>query len=300
MSDSEQEADGREKLQDETIEKLLADPAAKSKLLEKLDLENLVSRNKETNPPEPSSESIRWPLPGQYPTLSGRSMGIGQWPPPSPYPPFWWPPMPFSVPPMSADTVRETSASSSTSTSVPGGSDGQGPSSKAGEDEDVIDLLEESEALEMVEFDPSVSPKDSWEPPKAMADFLGKHFNRALSDNEREAIMKDFPKPGCNAMVMPKLDQEVKDQLKRKGRDPHFGAEKSMYKIQEHLLDVAGPLTCLWSDLLNKETTVAPEDILLLVQRALVLLGSASHYVSQERRKIAWSRINPTLKSLSY
>ena len=33
MSDSEQEADVTEKLQDETIEKLLADPAAKSKLL---------------------------------------------------------------------------------------------------------------------------------------------------------------------------------------------------------------------------------------------------------------------------
>ena len=106
--------------------------------------------------------------------------------------------MPFSVPPMSADTVCETNTSSSTS--VPGSSNGQGLSSKAGEDEDVIDLLEESGALEMVEFDSSVSPKDSWEPPKAMADFLGKHLNRALSDNEREAIVKDFSKPGCNAI----------------------------------------------------------------------------------------------------
>ena len=59
------------------------------------------------------------------------------------------------------------------------------------------------------------------------------------------------------------------------------------------------PLTCLWSDLLNKEAKVSSEDILLLIQRALVLLGSASHTVSQERRKIAWSRINPQLKSLA-
>ena len=31
----------------------------------------------------------------------------------------------------------------------------------------------------------------------------------------------------------------------------------------------------------------------------LVLLGSASHTVSEERRKIAWSRINPQLKALA-
>ena len=104
--------------------------------------------------------------------------------------------------------------------------------------------------------------------------------------------MKDFPKPDCNAMVVPKLDDEVKDQLKKKGKDPHFGSEKSMYKIQEHNLDVAGPLTCLWADLLNKEA-ITPDQTLLLIQRALVLLGTASHYVSQERRKVAWSCIQP-------
>ena len=111
--------------------------------------------------------------------------------------------------------------------------------------------------------------------------------------------MKDFPKPTCEAMTVPKLDEEVKDQQKRKEKDPHFGAEKSLYKIQEQLLDVAGPLTCLWADLLNKEANTSSEEILLLFQRALVLLASASSSVSQERRKITWSRINPQLKSLA-
>ena len=46
-------------------------------------------------------------------------------------------------------------------------------------------------------------------------------------------------------MSAPKLDEQVKDQLKRKGKDPHLGAEKSLYKIQEQLLNVAGPLMCL-------------------------------------------------------
>ena len=37
-------------------------------------------------------------------------------------------------------------------------------------------------------------------------------------------------------------------------------------KLQEQMLDVAGPLTCLWVDLLNKEALVSAEDMLLLVQ----------------------------------
>ena len=54
----------------------------------------------------------------------------------------------------------------------------------------------------------------------------------------------DFPKPNCHVMSAPKLDEQV-NQLKRKGKDPHFGAEKSLYKIQDQLLDVAGPLVTL-------------------------------------------------------
>ena len=111
--------------------------------------------------------------------------------------------------------------------------------------------------------------------------------------------MKDFPKPDCGVLTAPKLDEQVKEHLKMKGKDPHFGSEKSLYKLQAQLVNVAGPLTCLWADLLNKEARVSAEDTLLLMQRALVLLGSASHAISQERRKIAWTRINPKLKSLA-
>lgn len=52
--------------------------------------------------------------------------------------------------------------------------------------------------------------------------------------------------------------------MKRKGKDPHFGTEKTLFKVQEQLLDATGPLTCLWADLLNKEAKVSAEDTLLL------------------------------------
>ena len=111
--------------------------------------------------------------------------------------------------------------------------------------------------------------------------------------------MRDFPKPHCKATVAPRLDDQVKQQLKRKGRDPNYGAEKSLFKIQEQLLDVTGPLTCLWADILNNDAGITPEDTLLLVQRALVLVGSVAHSITLECRKIAWSRINQKLKSLA-
>jgi hypothetical protein len=65
-----------------------------------------------------------------------------------------------------------------------------------------------------------------------MASFLQKHFNRSLEEGEKEAIIKDFPKPSCKALQTPKLDEQVKEQLKRKGKDPHFGPEKTLFKVQ--------------------------------------------------------------------
>ena len=55
-----------------------------------------------------------------------------------------------------------------------------------------ITFLDDAEPLELVEFDPTVNPK---EPPKPIVTFLEKHFNRSLPDDERESIMKDFPSP---------------------------------------------------------------------------------------------------------
>ena len=50
---------------------------------------------------------------------------------------------------------------------------------------------------------------------------------------------------------------------------------------------------------MRKEDSLSAEDVLLTVQRALVLLGSASHAISLERRRIAWARLNPKLKALT-
>ena len=56
-----------------------------------------------------------------------------------------------------------------------------------------------------------------------------------------------------------------------------------MFKIQDELLGVGGPLTCFWADMINLDVEADKEQIALLVQRALVLLGSTSHSMSLEK-----------------
>ena len=319
------------------IEGILQDPTKKAFLLQKLGLEDPPSLRQGAKPPDKDktpadirggkkgSDSTGPHLPQ---TLSGTFMGFGpggvafppsftstrpevggaalaQFPPtqysPVPWGYGWGCPMPF--PWLSGQGPSGVSREDGPSRTREYGSiqeEGHGQKRPLEEeDEDVVDLLDETEALELVEFYPKVNPKDTWEPPQAIATFLERHFNRSLSNEEREAIMKDFPRPNCDAVVTPKMDDEVKEQLRQKGKDAFLGSEKTLYRVQEQLLDTAGPLSCLWADLLNKDATVSKEDNVMLVQRALVLLGSASNTIMLERRKIAWSRFNPKLKSLA-
>ena len=212
-----------------------------------------------------------------------------------PFPPFWG--LTHSSP--VADTPREIPLRGSAhsqdqlGSSSSQGQAGEEEGEKEEEEEDVVDLLDESETLELVQFDPTVGGDNTWEAGEAIDDFLQKYFKRTLQPEEREAIMRDFPKPNCQSLQVPRLNEEMKAQIRKAGKDPHFGVKRSLFKLQDQLVDAVGPLTCLWADLMNKDAKVDPQDTILLIQRVLVLLSSASHSITQERQKVAWSRINP-------
>ena len=110
------------------------------------------------------------------------------------------------------------------------------------QESDVVTLLDEAEALELVEFDPAVTPKNSWKPPKPIVTFLEKHFNKSFSEEERESIMKDFPKPDCGVLTAPKLDEQVKEHLKMKGKDPLFGRMRRNWAVRA----MGKPPTGIW------------------------------------------------------
>ena len=147
--------------------------------------------------------------------------------------------------------------------------------------------------MELVRFDLTVEDGATWEAGETIDSFLEKHFSCIISAEERDSIMGNFPRPACAVLHTPKLDEEVKKLIKQAGKDPHFGTEKALYKLQDQMLDLAGPLTCLWADLLSKDAKVKTEDVILLLQRVLVLLGSASHTITRERRRVAWARASP-------
>ena len=104
-----------------------------------------------------------------------------------------------------------------------------------------MELLNESEAREFEDFDPSVEPEGTWEPSAAMKSFLGHHFNCVLTECEKDAIMTEFPKPNCSVLQVPQLNDLVQEQLRKKGKDPYFGTKRTLYNVQEQLLDVSGP-----------------------------------------------------------
>ena len=63
----------------------------------------------------------------------------------------------------------------------------------------------------------------------------------------------------------------MRNQIKKTGKDSHFGAERSLYTLQQQLLDIAGPLTCLWADLADDNAKVDPQATIHLVQSSSVV-----------------------------
>ena len=49
---------------------------------------------------------------------------------------------------------------------------------------------------------------------------------------------------------------------------------------------------------MNKDAEVNPQEVIPLIQRVLVHFYSASHSIAQERQKVGWSNINPTIVHL--
>ena len=54
-------------------------------------------------------------------------------------------------------------------------------------DKDLVELLDDSKALEFVEFNPTVEVPTAWTPSETMVSFLEKNFNHCLPDSERNA-----------------------------------------------------------------------------------------------------------------
>ena len=289
---------------EQDIEALLRDPVKRAEILRGLGT---------TDSPHltPSGNSGGSGFPSPFETLTPSRTFLALWPFPMP----WFPypsspavPSPWTGMQPPQDTSNSNAAPSlviepvatPSEKSVAIVEDDTGGEESDKEAADCVEYLSEEEAGEFRELDLSLKDQESWQSPDYMINFLDKHFNRCLEVKEHQAILEDFPKPQYDVLQTPKLDSEMREQLSKKGKDPQFGSEETLYKIQEQLLELIGPLAYLWSDLTRPDAKPTNEQIVQLVQRALVLVGSTSHAISIERRKIAWGRIKLSLKTLNY
>ena len=170
--------------QDSEVDDILKDPTKRLEILRKLGL--------------PADASVLTP--------SGKATGRG-----GPLPPPIWYPFPMFVPWNPAPSPHVVGPSEQPILA---------PIDDPPVEEDVVDLLDDNEALELVEYDPSVSTPTTWTPSEVIISFLKKLFNCCVDDIERDKILSDFPKPNAPVLNVPKLDEEVTEQLKGKGRDP--------------------------------------------------------------------------------
>ena len=202
---------------------------------------------KDVSPNGPRSGRSLLPNAGNSPQMDNRI-----WPavllqfPYAPFPPSPYWPGPVASPWSTGASNSHPSPGSVWTSGQPGSSRTQGQEVEAenGDEDDVIDLLDDTEALKFIQFDPSVQDENVREAGEVINTFLEKHFLHPLAPEEREAIKKDFPNPASSALAVPKLDDEIKEQIKKAGKNAHFGAERSLFKLQEQILEMAGPLTC--------------------------------------------------------
>ena len=157
------------------IDELLADPATRAALLQKL-----------LSPPAPLQDpgTRDGAVPFPYSTLSGTSASSG-WPvfpvpfplTPAPgFPPFW---SRHADATGGQSTPQRTNESNATVSDIAENGSSGLQSSVPPEEEDIIEPLGDAEALELVEFDPTVESECDWIPPQPILAFLEKHFTKA-------------------------------------------------------------------------------------------------------------------------
>ena len=165
------------------------------------------------------------------------------------------------------------------------------------------DTFSEASVSEVTPFDPSLDREDKEEfrcdVPDAVGQYLEKHFRRALSKEERTAMLRKHPKPDTAVMAPPKLDAFIMDFAPKK---VDKARDAVLARIQGSLLYAANPLANLWANLVEQrldsdsQAVVPVGEVLDTIQRSLVLLGNANTLMSERRREIALEAVHPSLK----
>ena len=116
---------------------------------------------------------------------------------------------------------------------------------------------------------------------------------RPVDNKTRKAWLAQVGLPVGDETKCPKLDSIIKNELPKDALE----ADKKLSRLQNFVLDAAGPLAAAYDALMSEEEP-DPDKIAQHIQLSLRILGNTSTQFSHERRVKAISRLNPDLRSL--
>ena len=96
------------------------------------------------------------------------------------------------------------------------------------------------------QFDP-LEKEEDYKLPSNCAEFLAKYFETFLDEEAMAKVLEDCPFPNCDALQVPKLDDDWIDLLEDDKRNfPLIKADKNMARIQSTLIKVVAPHSQFW------------------------------------------------------
>lgn len=112
-------------------------------------------------------------------------------------------------------------------------------------------------------------------------------MRRCLTKEEREALLKDHPRPGVASCKVPAVDKYIREFLgKRFPKD----MDTDLSKIQGGVMHIVCPLAAAWNSLLeegvaeDQDLLVPASQVVALIQRTICMVGNVSEMISQLRR----------------
>ena len=150
-----------------------------------------------------------------------------------------------------------------------------------------------------------MSPNSRWKASEELAAFLETATCKPLSKFERWNLVKSSPRPNVNAVYTPLMDEYLKPFVQG-----ITVPDKPLKEMQDHILDVFGPLSTVYENLLallessssdgvvelNKDSIL---NFLTCIKHAMLLAGDATARLSVTRRELVLKKINPLIVSLA-
>ncbi|XP_069088966.1 uncharacterized protein [Pleurodeles waltl] len=159
----------------------------------------------------------------------------------------------------------------------------------------------------VLDFDPTeiVHPRASnWTLFSEVAQYVHNNIRKSFDKEVQSRLRAECPRPDLDQKVTdtPDIVPTMVTFMKKFGKDPKKGLDRSWRLCQDKLLDATCPLTKILDMAFLAKESGTPMDTDVLIgwaQRSLCFLGNANCAISSERQKSILMRIDPKLTDLA-